>query len=276
MVRPNALDFLRVKGATLGQARAAVRRGRGPARRRVLPKKALTKVVKQVLNRQLETKYVAQQVQLAGFTIPGQITPTADYHLMLPDVAQQTTPATSNTREGDRIEPTRARISGHIWYDNKEPDVGSVVFVKLFFVTPKNIKSANQVAGISDGLLESGTADPSSWTAARQDLQAFFPVCKENYTLLNTKTFKLVKNGGYPIGNQPTHSTNIGKDRYAFSYSWKPPVLKYDTDASQQPTNHLPLMFCVAYSPGYNYTTDASLVGQVKMNWNIEMFYKDA
>lgn len=246
-----------------------------PTRSRSRPK-PLVATIKRVLNRQLETKYVATQVQLAGFTIPGQITPTADYHLMLPDVAQQTTPATSNTREGDKIEPTKAKISGHIWYDNLDTIVGNIVFVKLFFVTPKNIKSANQVAGISDGLLESGTADPSSWTAARQDLQAFFPVCKENYTLLKTKTFKFVKNGGLPIGNQPDSGANIGRDRYAFSYSWKPPTLKYDTDASLQPTNHLPLMFCVAYSPGYNYTTDASLVGQVKMNWNIEMFYKDA
>lgn len=243
---------------------------------RLAPAKATTKLIKRVLNKQLETKYVAQQVQLAGFTIPGHITPTADYHTLLPDLVQQTTVAASNTREGDKVEPMRAKVSGHIWYDNLDTTVGNVVFVKLFFVTPKNIKSASQVAGISDGLLESGTADPSSWTAARQDLQAFFPVCKENYTLLKTKTFKFVKNGGLPIGNQETHSTNIGKDRYSFSYSWKPPTLKYDTDASQQPSNHLPLMFCVAYSPGYNYDTDASLTGQVKMNWNIEMFYKDA
>ena len=263
--------------------RSAPRRGRAArrnvTRRRVPAKKATMALVKRVLNRQLETKYIAQQVQLSGFVIPGQITPTADYHLMLPDLVQQTTVATSNTREGDKVEPLRAKISGHVWFDNlgsDDADPGAVVFVKLFFVTPKNIKSASQVAGISDGLLESGTADPSSWTAARQDLQAFFPVCRENYTLLKTKTFKLVKNGGLPIANTRPASTNIGLDRYPFSYSWKPPTLKYDTDLSQQPTNHLPLMFCVAYSPGYNYTTDASLVGQVRMNWNIEMFYKDA
>lgn len=256
----------------IAAAKARVRRGGKQGNR----KKSSVALIKRVLNNQLETKYVAQQFQLAGFAIPGQITPSADYHLMLPDVAQQTTPATSNTREGDKIEPVRAKISGHVWYDNNDIDTGNIVFVKLFFVTPKNIKSANQVAGISDGLLESGTADPSSWTAARQDLQAFFPVCKENYTLLKTKTFKFVKNGGVPIAQGVGAMPNIGMDRYKFSYSWKPPTLKYDTDASQQPTNHLPLMFCVAYSPGYNYTTDASLVGQVLMNWNVEMSYKDA
>lgn len=263
-------------GPRMASGKFVYNRKSGARPERTIRRKATTTLIKQVLNRQLETKYVAQQVQLAGFTIPGKIQPSVDYHTLIPDVVQQTTVAASNTREGDKIEPLRAKVSGHIWYDNLDTTVGNIVFVKLFFVTPKNIKSASQVAGISDGLLESGTADPSSWTAARQDLQAFFPVCKENYTLLKTKTFKLVKNGGLPIGNQETHSTNIGKDRYSFSYSWKPPTLKYDTDASQQPSNHLPLMFCVAYSPGYNYDTDASLVGQVKMNWNIEMFYKDA
>jgi len=242
---------------------------------RVPAKKATTALIKRVLNRQLETKYVATQVQLAGLAIPGSIQPSLDYHLMLPDVAQAGA-GTSITRIGDKIEPVRAKISGHVWYDNLDTSTSNIVFVKLFFVTPKNIKSANAADTMSDGLLENGTVDPVQWTAAGQDLQAFYPVCKENYTLLKTKTFKFVKNGGVPIAQAAGAMPNIGKDRYAFSYSWKPPTLKYDSDASLQPTNHLPVMFCVAYSPGYNYTTDASLVNQVKMNWNIEMSFKDA
>lgn len=265
-------DWLEVRGRKRNPRAAKskmARRGKKSA--------SVTKVVKRVLNRQLETKYVAQQINLAGYTITGSIQPSLDYHLMLPAVAQQAAGgATSNTREGDKIEPTRAKISGHIWYDNLDTVVGNVVFVKLFFVTPKNIKSANAANTMNDGLLENGTADPVQWTSAGQDLQAFYPVCKENYTVLKTKTFKFAKNGGLPIGNQPGHDTNLGKDRYSFSYSWKPPTLKYALDADQQPTNHLPVMFAVAYSPGYNYDTDASLTGQVKMNWNIEMFFKDA
>lgn len=233
-------------------------------------------LVKSVMKRQLETKYVAQQINLAGYTITGSIQPSLDYHLILPQVPQQTTVGGSNTREGDTIQPTRARVSGHLWYDNLDTVVGNVVYVKLFFVTPKNIKSANAANTMNDGLLENGTADPVQWTSAGQDLQAFYPVCKDNYTLHKTMTFKFAKNGGLPIGNQPGHDTNIGRDRYSFSYSWKPPTLKYALDQDLQPTNHLPVMFAVAYSPGYNYDTDASLVGQVKMNWNLEMSFKDA
>lgn len=266
------IGSIMVKGTRKNRApRNATRKQRKPR-----GKKATVALVKQVLNRSLETKYVAQQVQLAGFAIPGKIDPPADYHFMLPEVTQQTGVASSNTREGDQIEPIKARISGHIWYDNVDNPVGNVVFVKLFFVTAKAIKDSADLTSLPDGLLESGTADPAQWTAARGDLQAFFPLCKENYTVLKTKTFKLAKNGGLPIGNNTGHTTNIGHDRYAFSYSWTPPKLKYATDASTYPQNHAPIMFCVAYSPGYNYATDASLANTVKMNWNIDMFYKDA
>ena len=230
-----------------------------------------------MINNQLETKYVAQQVNLAGYTIPGHITPQNDFHYMLPPVVQATNVQSNNTREGDIIEPVRAKISGHLWYDNLDTVVGNIVFVKLFMVTAKAVKYLpNAVTDLPAGLLEAGLPDPVSWTAAAQDLQAFFPVCKENYTVLKTKTFKFVKNGGLPIGNNEGDVANIGKDRYSFSFSWTPPKLKYALDADTYPQNHAPVFFAVAYSPGYNYDTDASLVGQIKMNWAMEMSYKDA
>ena len=264
-----------VKGTRRNRAPATTRKDRKTRAPR--GKKATVALVKKVLNRQLETKYVATQVNLAGMAIPGHINPPNDFHYMLPIVAQQTVAATSNTREGDMIEPIRANISGHIWYDNLDTTVGNIVYVKLFFVTAKSVKYLpNASTDLPAGLLEGGLPDPVQWTAAAQDLQAFFPVCKENYTVLKTKTFKLAKNGGLPIGNNEGDSTNIGQDRYSFSYSWTPPKLKYANDADTYPQNHAPVFFAVAYSPGYNYDTDASLVNQVKMNWQVNMSYKDA
>lgn len=239
--------------------------------------KPLTALIKRVVNGQLETKYVAEQVQLSGYAIPGHINPPVDFHYCLPQVAQQAAAATSNTREGDVIMPVRASVKGHIWLDNLDTAVGRIVLVKLFFLTAKQVRYLpNCSTDLPAGLLESGAADPVQWIAASQDLQAFYPVCKENYTILKTKTFKLVKNGGVPIGNQEGDGTNIGKDRYSFSYSWKPPKLKFGTDAATYPQNHAPVFFAVAYSPGFNYDTDASLVNSVKMNWNLDMSFKDA
>jgi len=253
------------------------RKKRRASTRRAPAKKATTALIKSVLNRQLETKYVAAK-STSDLDILGKIDPVSDYYLMLAPVNMQTTVASSNVREGDIIKPISANISGHIWYDNRDTAPGSIVFVKLFFCQSKGIKGVGDLGGnLPQGLLESGAADPVPWTAAGQSLQAFYPVCKENYTLLKTKTFKLVKNGGVPIGNAPGHMTNIGKDRYPFSYSWKPPTLKFQGDGDNFPSNHAPFFFAVAYSPGYNYVTDPSLgVGTVKMNWQTSMSFKDA
>jgi len=260
-----------VKGTRKARApRATTRKNRAPR-----GKKATVALVKKVLNRSLETKYVAEQNYLSGFNIPGDIIPNTDYHIMIPKVLLQTGAATSNTREGDMIEPIRARISGHIWYSN-DITVGSVVYVKLYFVSPKSVKCTAQNSTLPNGLLEDGGVDPVRWVNTAQDLQTFYPVCKENYTVLKTKVFKFSRNGGTPVGNAAGTNTNIGHDRQAFQYSWTPPKLKYALDADVYPQNHNPIMFVVAYSPGFNYATDASLTNTVRMNWNIEMTYKDA
>ena len=240
-------------------------------------KAALNVAIKKVLNRQLETKYVAEQVQLSGYAIPADITPATDYHLMLPQVVIQTATATNNTREGDYISPIRARIAGHIWLD-QAPAVAKVIYVKLYMVQPKGNKDPALNANLPVGLLDAGAADPVQWVATKQDLQAFYPVNKENYTVMKCFTFKLTNNGGSPIGQAVGAFTNVGggNDRHTFSYSWKPPKLKYANDADNYPTNHNPIFFAVIYSPGFNCATDASLTSAVKMNWNIDMSYKDA
>lgn len=244
--------------------------------------KPLQNAIKKVLYRQLETKYVAEQVQLSGYVIPADITPNIDFHTMLPKLSIQGATATNNQREGDTVMPIRARIAGHVWLD-QSPAVAKIIYVKLYMVTPKAVKS-NQTIGttnpnsnLPDGLLDDGTQDPVKWFATGQDLQSFYPVNKENYTVMKVFNFKFANNGGGPIGQAVGASTNTGcSDRYSFTHSWTPPKLKYALDADKYPTNHNPIFFAVIYSPGFNCGTDASLTGAVKMNWNLDMSYKDA
>lgn len=273
-----AFSRIPVTASYMAGRRAGKKAGIIKKKSRVPAKKATTALIKRVLNRQLETKYVS--LQQSPLLLTGHITPKDDFILCLPPVSLQTTSAASNVREGDQIEPIRAHIKGNIWLDNVDNPVGLIAFVKLFFVTAKAVKNgANAslaVGGLPAGLLEDGTANPVSWVSSSQALQKFFPVSKKNYTLLKTQTFKLVKNGGLPIGNQPTHSTNIGKDRVSFSYSWKPPTLKYANTGDNQPQNHAPVMFAVCYSPGYDWDTDASLINTVAMEYTTSMTFKDA
>lgn len=235
----------------------------------------LRNAIKKVVRGNLETKYVAEQNQLSGYLIPSVITPNVDYLTMLPKLPIQVGVASNNQREGDTVMPTSARISGHVWL-SQSPSVAKVVYVKIYMLQPKTIKDQVLNAGLPNGLLMDGSDDPVSWAASAQDLQAFYPVCKENYTVMKIFNFKLTNNGGAPIGQAAGSFTNIGSDRYSFTHSWKPPTLKYALDADVYPTNHNPVFFPVIYSPGFNCGTDASLLNSVNMNWNLELYYKDA
>lgn len=270
MARPRSLIGPRRASGAFYKKRPAAR-----TKRVARVKKPLQNAIKRILNRQLDTKYVAEQVQLAGYTVPGDITPNVDYKTMLPKLPIQTGVATNNQREGDTVQPISARIAGHIWLA-QSPSVAKVIYVKLFMVQPKTIKTQPLNANLPDGLLDDGGDDPVAWVNSGQDLQAYYPVNKENYTVLKCFTFKLTNNGGTPIGQATGASTNIGTDRYAFSYSWKPPKLKYALDADVYPSNHNPIFFPVVYSPGFNAATDASLLNSVCMNWQVSMSYKDA
>jgi len=255
--------------------------GRVAKRKPVVPRrKATTRLIKQVLNRQLETKYVASDVSSGGAVLKNRITPSLDYLTILPPVNFQSagTPAASNLREGDQIEPIRATVRGHIWFNPDENQTSSkILFVKMFVVQSKTIKSPAFAGNLDSGLLENGTGNPVSWVSSSEDFQTFYPVCKQNYTLLKTRTFKFVKNVGeciadVSVGNSP----NIGQDRRTFSYSWKPPTLKYANEAQNQPTNHFPIMFLVAYAPGLDIQGIPELATALLYNWHTEMYYKDA
>ena len=246
-----------------------------------VPVKRTTELIKRVLNRNIETKYVAEQPgnYVNGNTIDGDITPIANYHAMLPQVTQQTTQATSNTREGDSISPIRATVSGHVFFAPAFENPGNlVVYVKLFFVTAKQVRFLpNAVTDLPTGLLEAGLPDPVPWQSAQGSLQQYFPVCRDNYTVLKTKVIKLSKNDGFPIGaGAGGQTTNIGMDRVPFSFSWRPPKLKYGKDADVYPQNHAPVMFAVAYCPGKDYNADLFLHNSVRWNWQMSMSYKDA
>ena len=250
------------------------------AKRRAPRRTALKKAIKQVLNRELETKYVAADVSQSGAVVKGDITPSTDAITILPPVNFQTAGAAASTdlREGDVIKPLRAAIRGNIWFNPLEEQAASkILYVKMFIVQSKTIKGAQFKGSLDAGLLEKGTANPVSWVGSVGDLQAFYPVSKQNYTLLKTQTFKFVKNVGNTVGDTTAgNSPNINMDRKTFSYSWKPPTLKYANEAQTQPTNHFPIMFLVAYSPGYDVTSLDVLNQALLYNFHTEMYYKDA
>lgn len=243
--------------------------------------KQTTAIVKRVLNRELETKYVATQVSTTGSVVKGFCNPAADAISILCPVAFQgaATGAASNLREGDAITPLRASIKGHIWFNplQEVQATSKILFVKMFILTSKQIKSQQFQGNLDGGWLENGTINPVQWVSTASDLQSFYPVAKQNYNVLKTRTFKFVKNVGNCIAdNTAGNSPNLNVDRKTFSYSWKPPTLKYADESKTLPTNHFPFMCLVAYAPGLDVENVAELKDALLYNFNSEMYYKDA
>jgi len=249
-------------------------------RARPMARKASVKLIKQVLNRQLESKYVA--FQSPQFKIIGSINPTVSYYAITPPVAIQTGTASNNVREGNVIRPTSARVDVDIWFGNTDDSLTRVVFVKAFFVTSKSVKALPTTVvpnTLPAGLLENGSADPVQWVSSAQALQNYYPVCKDNYTVLKTQVVKLCENQGNPIGGATAGDAPFPdgrSDRKHISFTWKPPALKYDLDTDTFAGNHAPMMFLVAYSPGFDFDATPALAGSVQCQYQTKMSFKDA
>jgi len=256
------------------QVRKPRTRARPPLR------KTSVQLIKKVLNSQLETKYVA--FQSPQFKIVGSINPTVAYYAITPPVAQQTGSATDNVREGNIIRPLSARVDVDIWFGNTDDSLTRVVFVKAFFVTSKSVKALPTSVvpnTLPSGLLEDGTAAPVQWVSSAQALQNYYPVCRKNYTVLKTQVVKLCENQGNPVGGATAGDAPFPdgrSDRKHISYSWTPPTLKYDLDTDTFAGNHAPMMFLVAYSPGFDFDATPALSGSVQCQYQTKMTFKDA
>jgi len=247
-------------------------------RARPMARKASVKLIKQVLNRQLESKYVAFQSE--EFKIVGNINPTTAYLAITPPVSLQTGAASNNVREGNIIRPVSARVDVDLWFGNTNDSLTRIVFVKAFFVTSKSVKALPTAVvpnTLPAGLLENGSADPVQWVSSAGALQNYYPVCKDNYTILKTQVIKLVQNSGNPVGGLNGNPyPDSRSDRKSISYSWKPPALKYDLDTDTFAGNHAPMMFLVAYSPGFDFDAQTELSGSVQCQYQTKMTFKDA
>lgn len=257
-----------------------VRRRSQPATRRPAVK-ATTALIKKVLNRELETKYVAENIAPGGSAVKSFCSPNVDALTIVPNVKWQDplTGASTNTREGDVIKPVRATIKGHLWFNpaTEIQNTTKIIFVKMFILQSKTVKSSVFQGALDGGWLEDGTPNPVQWLSPTLDFNAFYPVAKQNYTVLKTKTFKFVKNVGNCIADSTAgNSPNINQDRKTFSYSWKPPTLRYGDEAKQQPNNHYPFMVLVCYAPGLDVETTPELKQSILYDYHREMYYKDA
>lgn len=258
-------------------------------------RKAVATIAKRVLNRNTETKYIAQNqeaVAIYGDVLPGG--GTAQLFTCVPDITQGDL---STDRQGVKISPRRHTTQLQFTF-NEDPQItggvpasqaGWDITVHVWYGFCKRYKSVVDVNASANSILAEmlnvGNGSQSRFTGLMSD--ELFEVNKEFLTVRH-KTARMYKNAGRANVLDIT-SPSLGMPEIQgirMSLPWKvPKTLLYKDEPAQIPENYAPFII-VGYS--HNDGTQASdqantgptgnilQVSAVKMVRSDKLWFKDA
>jgi len=264
------------------------KKGGGYARKRIGPKavakkavraaarSAFAKKVLAVVARKEETKYVSAQL-LQGVTIgQGFITPV--------DFKNCLTPLTQGVgdfqRIGEQVTPVKARVDFTFNWTNEQSNNQDVV-VNLWIVTVKGYDSRGAIPNTPGGqFLNVGDGTNRDPNDPSQPLMLqginHMPLNKDQYTSHKHYRFRMRRGTGAQANQGPATiiaPTGVlaSEDQRYMSYTWTPPVLKYNAAGDQFPTKHYPVF---AY---YATNADGSAYGDtLHISARTHLWFKDA
>jgi len=246
-------------------------------------RKAIVAIAKQVLNRELETKYTCAQ---NSYAFNSAVTSYSECYPCLPAIFQtaaSAVPGQTHTRLGTQVSPVTSKVDMtvaiysvsrtvavqcDVWVVVRKlnrywPDVsaiGSSASPQIFLTGASGTGTANYSGGMTNAKLRVNTNE---------------------FTVLHHKRFNLLGNVGLPngdtsTGNAPNVAAHASK---TFSMRLKcPKTLKYDENvgstANSFPNNYAPFLM-VGYSKLDGSTPDL-LNTSLIASWNVSLTYKDA
>lgn len=242
--------------------------------RKPKPAKAFARKVLSIVNRKKETKYLAENIVFPSAAIAySQATP-GNLQRLVPRMAQG---VEDHQRIGDVVQPVRARSFFHYYINSTNQTVDMTI--NLLVLAVKGASTAAAVAAIpNDLLLKVGDGTNTDPTIANQQamltLVNHYPVNTDQYRVLKKVSFRLAKGAGNlnaaPGGQEAGQIANLTPSK-SITYSWKPPVLQYNTAADTLPANHYPVY--ITWGTNNDATNPAT---QVVYSVRTELFYKDA
>lgn len=239
---------------------------------------AITKLVNRVINRKMETKFVANVVQPVGFnsTITSFIT---EAYPLLPPVVSATVPNQTYARFGAQINPISLKST--VFVGLSAVNRSLAIRVDVYILTRKDLKYWPDIAadaGAVDLFQAPNTAATVGYngymntTALRYNLNKF--------AVLKHKSFVLGGNVGIPngdttSGNAPNMSVPGCQKKLVFNLK-VPKTLKYDEDGGSYvfPNNYAPFMV-IGYSKVEGAAPDTTYQS-VQAQWTNALTFKDA
>jgi len=273
-----------VKSKRFGPKRLGASKSRVTTRA-VPNKKATVALVKQVLSKEIETKFRSQAPMIVSNR--NAIVTNNDIRSLIPPMDQTgaTDPGNSYERMGQKITPRKLRCSAYI---SLNPGItrSTNVVVCWWALTHKSIKhypdllpTANQ--DISTKFFKTGDFN-QTYGFDGIVLNSTFPVNDNEYTVLKKGKFLLGKNTGVvqdvlTAGNQPVYGNHTGR---MVEFDVKTPAkLLYDQDNGspktvQYPNNFAPFMVVGYYHQDQTQGDEAN--ADIAITMRTSLWYDDA
>lgn len=243
------------------------------------PTTALTKVVKKIIQRNEETKFVigyptnfntsGNMGAFIGFS--SAITSTNEVYALIPFTSQGTD---DYQRVGNTIQPISLTTKVNLaLFTNSS----AAIYVDVFFCTSKNIKDYTLTNQVPTGeLLNKGDGTNVSYDG--RSMAAMYPVNKSEFSVIAHKRIRLSKGADDPntfcSGGSPASADVF--PHYA-SFSQKIPLpakLTYESASSTQPSNAFPFIM-VGYVPA-DANGNTAPNGLIQVQAQSHLYYKDA
>lgn len=246
-----------------------------PRRKRVMPMKpatkaAVTAVVKQVIARETENKYVGWKIEanVAHNSAIG----TGDPQPILGDIVLGTS---SQNRLGEKIRPKRLTVSGTLSMQSTSFNTSQVLYARVIIAAQKTIKTSAGVAGNVDvmNLLSPGFtgAATQQFTGIAQELS--YPVNRDSFRVYMDKIVKLCP--VYTLtANQGIVPTPNSCFRWSYTFKKMPSAFSFDATNGDKVLNFAPFV-----AIGYCYADGTSPdVVATKLNScvNSRLIFEDA
>lgn len=240
---------------------------------------ALAAAIEKVMNRDNETKYVAETiVEEANFNSGiGSTNPLVpmEMYRALPLIYSSGGTSSSMTKLGKQIQPVKCTVNFRFNFDFNDRNAREIRVV-LYMLNCKNERAYyNQLAAqpFQTNFLDDGQGSNVRFQGTY--LQSKYPIDKENWSILHKRTFALSK--GVGLLNDNTTGTSMGKYREKnITLNVRlPKRIKYDENTAT------PAAFAPVWAVGYYYADNTApdldlTAGCLHVTARTHMWFKDS